>query len=74
MQDLFEAGVATRPGTHAPHLLGYYREKYKIEPDDYPQSRRADLLTLALPLYSGLTGAEQERACTQVGELWPKTR
>jgi len=70
MQRLYAAGVATRPGTHAPHMLGYYRDKYKIQPEDYPQSWRADWLTLALPLYAGLTPSEQEWVCTQVIESW----
>jgi perosamine synthetase len=74
MQRLFDAGIATRPGTHAPHLLGYYRDKYQIRPADFPQSWRADWLTLALPLYAGLTAGEQEWVCAQLSELWPKTR
>jgi dTDP-4-amino-4,6-dideoxygalactose transaminase len=74
MQRLFEAGVATRPGTHAPHMLGYYRDKYKIRPADYPQSWRADWLSLALPLYAGLTPGEQELVCSHVSELWQETR
>jgi perosamine synthetase len=74
MQRLFEAGVATRPGTHAPHMLAYYRDKYKIRAADYPQSWRADWLTLALPLYAGLTADEQNWVCTRMSELWPETR
>ncbi len=66
MQSLYEAGVATRPGTHAPHMLGYYRNKYKIRAADYPQSWRADWLTLALPIYAGLTADEQEQVCASL--------
>ncbi len=74
MQRLFEAGVATRPGTHAPHMLGYYRDKYRIRAADYPQSWRAEWLTLALPLYAGLSAGEQEWVCNQMNELWPESR
>jgi perosamine synthetase len=74
MEYLFEAGVATRPGTHAPHMLGYYRDKYKIRPEDYPQSWRADWLTLALPLYAGLTAGEQEWVCAKLHEQWLGTK
>jgi perosamine synthetase len=74
MQRLFEAGVATRPGTHAPHMLSYYRDKYKIQASDYPQSWRADWLTLALPLYAGLTASEQEGVCALIAEIWPGTK
>jgi dTDP-4-amino-4,6-dideoxygalactose transaminase len=73
MRRLFEAGIATRPGTHAPHMLGYYRNKYGLRPADCPQSWRADWLTLALPLYAGLTAAQQEWICARIAELWPQT-
>jgi perosamine synthetase len=70
MEHLFEAGVATRPGTHAPHLLGYYRDKYGILAADYPQSWRADWLTLAIPLYAQMTSSDQEYVCTSLTDLW----
>lgn len=71
MQRLFQAGVATRPGTHAPHLLGYYREKYGLLPADYPHAWLADWLTLALPLYPQMTEAEQEYVCSQLERFRP---
>lgn len=73
MQHLFEAGVATRPGTHAPHMLGYYRDKYRIRAADYPQSWRADWLTLAIPLYAQMTSNDQEHICTSLANLWPRS-
>jgi len=60
MDSLEEAGVATRPGTHAVHMLGFYAEKYGIRPEEYPNAYIADQLTLALPLFSQLTSEEQE--------------
>lgn len=53
-------GVATRPGTHAVHVLGYYREKYGLKPEDFPNAYLADRLSLALPLYPSMTEAEQD--------------
>ncbi len=73
MQRLSAAGIATRPGTHAPHLLGYYRDKYQLRAADYPQSWRADWLTLALPLYHQLTANDRELVCAALGELWPRS-
>src|SRR5262249_21305189 len=30
MQVLQERGIATRPGTHAVHMLGYYRRRFRL--------------------------------------------
>lgn len=51
-------GVSTRQGTHAPPHLDYYVQKYGYRPDDYPNAFLADRLTLALPVYPGMTEAE----------------
>lgn len=59
MDALEQAGVATRPGTHAVHMLGFYRDKYGIRPEDFPNACIADRLTIAIPLYSTLTADEQ---------------
>ena len=55
MERLHAAGVATRPGTHAVHMLGYYRERYGFEPDTFPVARDAELHSLALPLHNRMT-------------------
>jgi dTDP-4-amino-4,6-dideoxygalactose transaminase len=59
MDQLEEKGIATRQGTQAVHTLGYYREKYSLRPEDYPNAYIADRLTLALPLYVQFTDNEQ---------------
>jgi len=73
MQNLYAAGVATRPGTHAPHLLSYYQNKYKLLPEDLPQAWRADWLTIALPLHHQITPEEQNFVLSQLERLWPET-
>jgi len=73
MEALARAGIGTRPGTHAPHLLGYYAQKYNIRPEDHLESWLADRLTIALPLHAGLTELEQEWVCEQLASLWPAT-
>ncbi len=60
MDGLEAAGIASRPGTHAVHMLGYYRQKYGIKPRDFPNAFLADQLTIALPLYAQMTEAEQD--------------
>ena len=68
MDSLEAAGVATRPGTHAVHMLGFYRETYGIKPEDFPNAYLADQLTLAIPLYAQLTAEEQDYVVSRLVE------
>jgi perosamine synthetase len=58
MDRLEAAGIATRPGTHAVHMLGYYRERYGFSPQSFPNAYLADQLTLTLPVYPQMTDEE----------------
>jgi dTDP-4-amino-4,6-dideoxygalactose transaminase len=60
MNHLDKAGVSSRPGTHAVHLLGFYSRKYRLLPEDYPNARMAHHNTITLPLYPGMTQEEQQ--------------
>ena len=55
MERLQDQGVATRPGTHAVHMLDLYREKYNFHNDDFPGTRDCDLFSMAIPLYNTMT-------------------
>jgi len=48
-------GVATRPGTHAVHTLGYYRERFGYEPDALPGARDCDRYTMTIPLHNQMS-------------------
>jgi dTDP-4-amino-4,6-dideoxygalactose transaminase len=63
---LQEKGVSTRQGTHAVHLLSYYKDKYGLKPADFPQSWRAHHQSLSLPLFPAMTEEEQEYVVEQV--------
>jgi dTDP-4-amino-4,6-dideoxygalactose transaminase len=55
MEHLQSKGIATRPGTHAVHMLGYYRDRFGIKPEDYPAARDCDANTMAIPLHNRMT-------------------
>jgi dTDP-4-amino-4,6-dideoxygalactose transaminase len=55
MTALEAAGVATRPGTHAVHQLGYYRKCFGFSADDFPSARDCAADTMALPLHNRMT-------------------
>ncbi len=52
MERLLQQGVNTRPGTHAVHMLGYYRKRFGFSPDDYPAARECDRRSMAIPLHN----------------------
>lgn len=60
LEKLEEVGIATRQGTHAVHMLGYYRNKYGYRPEDYINAYACDHLSITLPLYVQLTEEEQK--------------
>jgi dTDP-4-amino-4,6-dideoxygalactose transaminase len=66
MMGLESKGIATRQGTHAPVIQGYYVEKYNLRPEQFPNSFMADRLSLTLPLYVQMTDDEQDQV---VGEM-----
>ncbi len=66
MERLAAAGIAIRQGTHAVHMLGYYREKYHLKSEDFIHSFAAEQLSITLPLYAQMTDEEQEFV---IGEL-----
>ena len=63
MLHLETAGIATRQGTHAPVIQGYYTQKYGLRREQFPAAYLADRLSLTLPLYVQMTDAEQDRVC-----------
>ena len=60
MERLQAAGIATRPGTHAVHMLGYYRDRLGLSPDDFPAARDCDANTMALPLHNRMSDEDYD--------------
>jgi len=55
MERLQGAGIATRPGTHAVHMLGYYKDKFGLAATDYPGAQDCDMHSMAIPLHNRMT-------------------
>lgn len=66
MDRLQRAGISTRPATHAVHMLSYYRERYGLQPEDFPNARAANDCSISLPLFHGMSDAEQAHVIEQV--------
>ena len=69
MEALQSRNIATRPGTHALHLLSYYRERYGFASDDFPAARDCDANSLALPLHNRMSPADYRRVTAALRDI-----
>ncbi len=60
MEKLKEKGISTRPGTHAVHMLGYYSDKYKILPKDFPGAQIANDKSISIPIHNKMVKEDFE--------------
>ena len=66
MAYLEEKGIGTRQGTHAVHMLGYYRDKYGYQKEDLAGAYACDKLSIAIPMYVSLTEDDQDYVVEQL--------
>ena len=52
MEYLQQKGISTRPGTHAVHMLGFYKNTFNIQPMDYPGAYAANEYSMSIPLHN----------------------
>ena len=60
LEKLENIGIVTRQGTHAVHMLGYYKNRFGYVPEDYVNAYACDHLSITLPLYVGISKEDQE--------------
>lgn len=60
------AEMQSRPGTHAVHRLGYYREKYGLKPEQFPNACAAEDTTITLPIMPFMRSSDQDRVVETV--------
>ena len=60
MQRLQDMGVSTRPGTHAVHLLGYYRDRMQSHNLNLPGAVLCNDNTMAIPLHNRMSEEDYE--------------
>ncbi|MEL6129474.1 MAG: DegT/DnrJ/EryC1/StrS family aminotransferase [Cyanobacteria bacterium J06628_4] len=69
MEVLQAAGISTRPGTHAVHMLGYYKDRFGLVPEDFPGAWSCDRYTLALPLHNRMTADDYHYVVTTLKNI-----
>ena len=58
METLQEAGISTRPGTHAVTELGYYKNRLGLQSGQFKVASRLERQTLALPLHNRMSAED----------------
>lgn len=58
MEKLQEQGISTRPGTHAVHMLNFYKEKYDLKASDYPGAQAANDYSMSIPLHNRMVAED----------------
>lgn len=74
MTALADRGIATRQGTHAPPALLYYRQKYGLEESSFPNAWLAQQLSIAIPLFAGMSDDDQQIVVDALREAFETTR
>lgn len=69
MEHLQRKGISTRPGTHAIHLLGFYRDRLGTAPDDLPNARDCDAHTMAIPLHNRMVTEDYRYIVDAIKEI-----
>ena len=60
MEKLLEKGISSRPGTHAVHMLRYYKDKYQILPEDFPGAQIANDKSISIPIHNQMVKEDFE--------------
>ncbi|MBO3699767.1 DegT/DnrJ/EryC1/StrS family aminotransferase [Fabibacter sp. E12] len=60
MEKLQSMGISTRPGTHAVHMLGFYKERYGHKASDFPGAELANNCSMAIPLHNRMSAEDYQ--------------
>lgn len=69
MERLQQRGIATRPGTHAVHMLNYYSTRFGLAPGDFPGARDCDSNTMAIPLHNRMSEEDYDYVVRCLNEI-----
>ncbi|MEO5360097.1 MAG: DegT/DnrJ/EryC1/StrS family aminotransferase [Nitrospirota bacterium] len=69
MRYLLSKGIHTRSGTHAVHMLGYYRDRFGFKPEHYSRAWDCQRYTMAIPLHNRMTTEDYEYVIRTIREI-----
>lgn len=69
IEQMAEKGIGTSVHYKPLHQMSYYREKYGLKNDDFPNAEKIWKGTVSLPIYPGLTDNELYYICNTVKKI-----
>jgi len=69
MEYLHSAGISSRPGTHAVHMLGLYQERFGYIDSDLPGAESCNNQTMAIPLHNKMDREDFEYIVTTLKKI-----
>lgn len=69
IEKMAEAGIGTSVHYKPLHRMTYYRERYNLKPEDFPNTERIWKGTVSLPIYPSLTEEELEYIVSKIRSL-----
>jgi dTDP-4-amino-4,6-dideoxygalactose transaminase len=69
IQAMFDRGIGCSVHFIPLHLHPYWRDTYKLQPEDYPQAYRSYRQAVSLPIYTKMTDTDQSRVISAVREI-----
>ena len=69
IEQLFDAGIGCSVHYIPLHLQPYWRDRYRLTPEQFPHSQRAYERCVTLPLYTRMSDADVERVVATVRRL-----
>jgi len=69
MDRLQQRGISTRPGTHAVHMLGYYRRRFGLASGDLPAARDCDRNSMAIPLHNRMSPEDYQYVAAAIRDI-----
>jgi dTDP-4-amino-4,6-dideoxygalactose transaminase len=69
MELLQQKGISTRPGTHAVHMLGFYKNTFGIKPMDYPGAYACNEYSMSIPLHNRMVKEDFEYVVNTLSQI-----
>jgi len=69
IQGLSDRGIGTSVHYVPLHRHPYWRDRYKLTPEMFPQADAAYQAMLSIPLFTAMSDADQDRVITALGEV-----